>query len=321
MNAIRITDDEIHIEGHLFARKDFSLVGKELIMDVIGFHYRHGQRLRVSFWDGENVTFTGFLQFIEYICESFSIPYSDVLIESHDPDITTFPSRVMLPGIFLGIGQHLNFKGHNYQNAKFVGTLLGRSNPTRLRLAYSIDKAFPNENYTVFQPQLEQVKSEYALVRDLYKNELAWLETKQFDQDLTSSSPSGGIGWQESVATYGDICNNYKIEIISETDAFSNYWLTEKTGRCLAIGKPFILIAGRYSLRRLKERGFKTFDTVFDEIYDIAKTPTERILAAVHSLQKLFVHPDRDEIVEEMYKIAAENVEIFKEYSSTQREQ
>jgi hypothetical protein len=172
----------------------------------------------------------------------------------------------------------------------------------------------------VFQPQLEQIRSEYALVKELYKKELDWLETKQFDQDIHSRSPSGAMSWQESVATYADVCNNYKIEIISETDAFSNYWLTEKTGRCLAIGKPFILIAGQHSLEKLRLRGFHTFHDVIDERYDYSKSPTGRIYNALSSLMELHRHKDRDAIIDRMYKIAAQNVEIFKEYSSTQRE-
>lgn len=319
MKAIEITDSEIYIQGHLFARKDFSLVGKELIIDAISKGYT-GQRLRVSFWDGENVEFTGFLEFIKYICQCFSIPHDQVLIESHSPNITEFPSKVMLPGIFLGIGQHLNFTGHNCDNGKFVGTLLGRSNPTRLRLAYEIDQTFPNDNYTVFQPQLEQVRMEYSMVNDLYQKELSWLATKQFDRDIHSRSPSGGIGWQDSIATYANICNNYKIEIISETDAFSNYWLTEKTGRCLAIGKPFILIAGQHSLEKLRQRGFQTFHDIIDEVYDYARTPTDRIRLAMISLNTLHEHKDKDTIIKQMYEVAAQNVEIFKEYSSTQRE-
>jgi hypothetical protein len=285
-------------------------------------HY-HGQRVRVTFWDGENVRFSGFVNLLEYICQSFSIPANNIIVESHDPDIVEFPSRVMLPGIFLGMSQHLPTVVHDYQrytNGKFVGTLLGRSNPTRLRLAYEIDQAFPDDNFTVFQPSVAQIKLDYVSVLDLYSKEINWIENKKFDQDIQSRSPSGNIGWQDTLATYPDICNNYKIEIVSETDAFSNYWFTEKTGRCLAAGKPFILIAGTGSLAKLNDMGFKTFGSVIDEYYDRELTPTLRIRKAIDELLELYNRPDRDLAIADMYRIAKENVEIFKEYSNNQRE-
>ena len=44
--------------------------------------------------------------------------------------------------------------------------------------------------------------------------------------------------------------------------------LTEKTTRALCLGMPFIMISSPYSLKTLKEHGFKTFDTFWNEDYD-----------------------------------------------------
>ena len=44
--------------------------------------------------------------------------------------------------------------------------------------------------------------------------------------------------------------------------------LTEKTTRALTLGIPFIMISSPYSLKALREHGFKTFGDFWDESYD-----------------------------------------------------
>lgn len=44
--------------------------------------------------------------------------------------------------------------------------------------------------------------------------------------------------------------------------------LTEKTFKAIALGMPFVLVAAAGSLSYLKEYGFRTFDSVWDESYD-----------------------------------------------------
>jgi hypothetical protein len=51
--------------------------------------------------------------------------------------------------------------------------------------------------------------------------------------------------------------------------------ITEKTFKAIALEMPFVLVAAAGSLEYLREYGFKTFNTVFDESYD---TETDDIL-------------------------------------------
>jgi hypothetical protein len=311
--AIHVTNDQIYIAGHLFVHKDFSITNTELILDAFSTHYRK-QSILIYFHDGENLRFTNFIKFIEYLCACFSIPHDRVTIESHCDDVAPFNHVPMVPGIFVSVNRHLPAITHNVTNSKFVGTLLGRFNPTRFRLAYELDKMFPSNNFTVFQPPTEQVRQHYRHLTELYADELTWLDTKQFDQAMVSSHYSGTIDWTTSCEQYGNVCNNYQIEIISETDATSDFWFTEKTARCLATGKPFVLLAGRQSLHRLKAMGFKTFHPIINENYDGAATPTWRIHSLLFSLKELYTNPNRDNMIKQLYEIAAQNIEIYKEY-------
>jgi hypothetical protein len=315
--AITVTDDVITIAGHLFVHKDFSITDKELIFDIISTRYS-GQRIRVVFWDGENIEFSGFTYFIKHLCTCINIPFDCVTIETHDPEYSDFNTVTMSPGIFLSAGRELdsNHHVHDYVGKKFVGTVLGRFNPTRLRLIYTIDHCFPEDNYTIFQTKVDQVTNKYRHVAELYQKELSWLSTKQFDTDIASPHPSGMISWHDSNRHYLNICNNYQIEIISETDAFSKFWVTEKTARCLAIGKPFVLIAGTSSLQRLRDLGFVTFGSVIDETYDRALTPTHRIKLALNSLSSVYHARDRHGLVDDLYQMAALNKEIYRKHTT-----
>lgn len=314
--AITVTNDEIYIAGHLFVHKDFSITNKELIFDAIA-QYWISQKIKIYFYDGENIGFSNFITFIEYICQCFAIPHNLVTIESHDTNTGPFTHIPMQSGIFVSTGQYLpNTIEHQVSNAKFVGTLLGRFNPTRFRLAYEIDNIFPADNFTVFQPQVAQVQHQYRHVSSLYQKELSWLQTKQFNTDIHSTHTHGMIDWPDSCRSYPSVCHNYQIEIISETDAFSNFWFTEKTARCLALGKPFVLVAAPGSLDQLQSMGFNTFAPIINEDYDQAKSPTQRINRLLSSLQVVYNSSNKSELIHKLYQIAAENIEIYKKYTA-----
>jgi hypothetical protein len=79
-----------------------------------------------------------------------------------------------------------------------------------------------------------------------------------------------------------DDYNSTKIEVVLETLFDDNrLHLTEKILRPIACRQPFILAAAHGSLDYLKEYGFKTFDTVWDESYDKIVNPQKRLQAII----------------------------------------
>ena len=63
--------------------------------------------------------------------------------------------------------------------------------------------------------------------------------------------------------------------------------LTEKTFKAIALEMPFVLVAPAGSLAYLREYGFQTFDSVFDESYDLETNDTRRIERVVQLLKDL----------------------------------
>jgi hypothetical protein len=135
--------------------------------------------------------------------------------------------------------------------------------------------------------------------------------------NIQITNPTGAIGnWRsQSLMTYKNIWSKFQIEIVSETDAFSNWWFTEKTARCLATGKPFLLLAGTGSLGYLRKMGFETYNSVIDESYDLAKTPTERINKIVECLLELYQSADKDQRIQDLNSIAQRNIEAYQNYN------
>lgn len=65
------------------------------------------------------------------------------------------------------------------------------------------------------------------------------------------------------------------------------FFPTEKTGKALISGKPFIVLSSRHFLKNLREIGFKTFSPWIDESYDEIEDESERIIAAHRSFTEL----------------------------------
>jgi hypothetical protein len=86
--------------------------------------------------------------------------------------------------------------------------------------------------------------------------------------------------------------------------------ITEKTFRAIALEMPFVLVAPAGSLAYLREYGFQTFESVFDESYDLETNDLRRIeqvTALLKSLdqmsmeQRLEIHQACLPIVEHNY--------------------
>lgn len=311
--AVTITDNQIVIRSQFFIHKDYSFTRRDLLVDLLARHYR-GQQICVQLWDGENSEFSGFNTFMQWLCDHVNVDPKDIIYESHCSQ-EPFECNHLKLGIFISVNQYLKHFEHKVDDAKFVGTLLGRFNISRLRLAYELDHAFPDNNFITFQPTPDFVAKELQYFSDSYKDEMAWLNTKLFDRDLTSSHYMGMIDWKNGCSSYHNVANRYQIEVVSETDSYSNHWFTEKTANCLATGKPFLLLSGPGSLQQLQNFGFRTFEEIIDESYDQACNPVERISRLTQSLKTLYNSNDRLSLVKSLYTIASENIEIYKEFS------
>jgi len=55
--------------------------------------------------------------------------------------------------------------------------------------------------------------------------------------------------------------------------------LTEKSYKGITAKRPFVILGAQYSLKKLQDLGFKTFNTFWDESYDNLRDPAEKLLS------------------------------------------
>jgi len=85
-----------------------------------------------------------------------------------------------------------------------------------------------------------------------------------------------------------DLCAESMIYHVSETVFFGRrQHLTEKTFKPIAMGMPFVLSAPAGSLAYLRSYGFKTFDSVWNESYDLMTDDLKRVLCLTALIYKL----------------------------------
>ena len=78
------------------------------------------------------------------------------------------------------------------------------------------------------------------------------------------------------------------VTVISESVFNHPYpYFTEKTVSALMTQRPFVVIGPQGSLNTLRQKGFKTFDDIFDESYDKIKDPSARLEAVFELVEQI----------------------------------
>lgn len=82
------------------------------------------------------------------------------------------------------------------------------------------------------------------------------------------------------------------LSIVTESRCITPFaCVSEKTLKPMLMKRPFVLIAGPYALKHLRELGFKTFSDFWDESYDLIERPEKRIQAALKTIDHILDRP------------------------------
>ena len=87
--------------------------------------------------------------------------------------------------------------------------------------------------------------------------------------------------------------------------------VSEKTWRPISIQMPFIIIGQRHSLSRLRDIGYKTFHTIWDESYDMIEDPKERMTAIIDLVLELNSRKDFREMIDSCRDIVDHNYKMM----------
>lgn len=107
------------------------------------------------------------------------------------------------------------------------------------------------------------------------------------------------------------IYNKTAYTLVTETN-FSNHYsfYTEKTVKPILAKRLFVVISGQYFLRNLRKLGFKTFDGIIDESYDLESDHAKRFDMAIEQMQYLINCP-QEQILEKIKPITEHNQKLM----------
>ena len=160
---------------------------------------------------------------------------------------------------------------------KHFGCFVGRSNINRLLLAGHLKANYADKTLMTyhFSPGVDFHRVHLGLEDILYH---FGANSVEFDEAIALIKQSP-IKNDQTQYVYpidnnhnANICDWYKnifVDIVCETFSNGNvFFLTEKFWRPIVTKTPFILQGSQFTLKRLKQLGFQTFDRWWDEGYD-----------------------------------------------------
>ena len=215
-------------------------------------------------------------------------------------------SHALIARDWFRFAQHENFKKNTHNLFLIYNRAWSGTREYRLKfLDMLIENKLTDQCQTFFNPiDGGQHYHDYDLVNP------AWMPKHRperfFQPSLAESSASADF----------NSCDyrNTDIEVVLET-LFDDdrLHLTEKTLRPIACGQPFILAATHGSLQYLREYGFQTFESVWDESYDQIQDPYQRMLAIIKVMRDIssWSTQKRDRNLEQLNQIAKFNQNHF----------
>jgi hypothetical protein len=103
------------------------------------------------------------------------------------------------------------------------------------------------------------------------------------------------------------VFNDTAYSIVAETDHDNTLsFFSEKTAKPMIAKRLFVAFSGYKFLHNLRSAGFKTFDGIIDEGYDLIKDDTQRYTAAFEQVRKLCA-TDQQEVYEKIKPIVEHN--------------
>ena len=201
-----------------------------------------------------------------YLWEEFKITYSHASLSS----LSKNPDRH-----FLCINRRDSI------NRRFLNYSLHKEN--LFDLGYISHQRVTENNYKKSNEGHNQEINILASRQDFdVKYYLKYGYKKHFLDTITSKPEA-----VHSLKFHRDLSSKSCFEVVTETDISDSLFMTEKTLKPILFKSPFLLCGSYLSLHRLKNLGFKTFDLVFDESYDLEPVYYDRMSIILDNLKRL----------------------------------
>lgn len=171
---------------------------------------------------------------------------------------------------------HLNFMSGNYHTARFLlleklwkQDLLDKMYWSLYRNSHSGEEQYFDKNFIEFIKQNTPRTFKADRFYNCYPEDIGLTTIEQrFISDFNNSD--SWIYENSLISIVIDTFSTFRLKDTVDTGGPSTPWTTAKTFKAIKQKRPFILTIGKIGgdLKSLKNLGFETFDSVWDESYD-----------------------------------------------------
>lgn len=186
--------------------------------------------------------------------------------------------------------------------------LLGNEKPHRSLINnYIIDNGYHNQVIMSYFKDPENIKNNFNWIME---PGVQWIENSTFYGVATNVRYHGELILLAQVVPLS-IYNQTAYSIVTETFYDCNYSLfTEKIVKPILSERLFLVYAPQYYLRNLRSIGFKTFDGIIDESYDLEPDLIKRGNMITSQMKFLFEQPQQ-QILDKIQSITKHNKQLI----------
>jgi len=241
----------------------------------------------------------------EFICRHFSRVYNPILMHSerNSNEVHFLEENHFHPVHYF---YHGLIARDWFRHWKHYNTSSG-TNATRLGM-YARDASGSREYRIELLDKLKHIRDDVY-----YKlQEPIWKQKPTLDDDW----PINHTDFDSHASAHIEIqdCKRFRIQIVPETlFNTTKTHLTEKVFKPIVMKQPFIIVGPPGSLEYLKSYGFRTFNELWDEGYDIEVTPSKRMDKIIKVAEYLSSVSEQDfnRIMDRAQSIVQHNHKLF----------
>lgn len=282
---VSLIDNLVIVDLDYFTNRNYQSQGINEFMYTLSGYKNHILVFLIR--DGVNCKYTGIRETVKTIVSDLGLTKETCYIYGYDnldlENTTYIPMDVLQMWGSLCYERVKDLPLSTNQFQKKFAALYGRHDIYRLKFLKHLYNNYKNESLLAFNSISGHYSARF---------------TKEFDEDinwyhancpvfLDFQQANNWVPYGESLDTIGTHYNNYFIEIVAETDFYTNKFYTEKTVKNFYLGKPFLLWSGPDSLKRLQAEGFQTFSPYIDESYDTIHNVRDRFEAILSEIDRL----------------------------------
>ena len=285
-------------------------------------HELTNKKLVFRFDDGEPVKLIAFDKIVSNIADLIGLDHTKIVFEllDHVPSLDTqfkiklrhtplfrLASDLVKKDLCVLANDHLLF-----------GAFFGRFTLHRMLMAYHLETKVGHDSMVAFQPEYKWAEAELGPLQSHFGPQLDWFRSRKETNVTLDHTLNGCVGAQECLPVYHEIFSKYAIEIVIETNVHEIGFFTEKTTKCLVAGKPFLLFGTPGQLEQLRAMGFRTFDGIINESYDLEHNVEKRFDMICSEIDRLaqLSPSEKKSLVDKLYQVAEYNKVNYKEITN-----